>query len=193
MYKFAKINLHSKLPDLLEWRLLIAPEDLDTHLDTHKAVYESLLHGVLSDPHNPAELKQCPKCNPELSFMEFINNPIVLCGHWLAATTQAIQIEGKTIAVNRNGGWSIPRDEQIIDEIQTDTCVFPGDDRPLPMGRAKKITISRWPDAKHWYMASNFCSVFIPNKYNTVGEALAMAGEYVDDEAIEVKDRRYQS
>ena len=43
----------------------------------------------------------------------------------------------------------------------------------------ERITISRWPEAKHYYLCSNRNRMFVPDKYNEYADALKAARRYV--------------
>jgi len=46
------------------------------------------------------------------------------------------------------------------------------------------ITISRWPEGKHYYLCSNKQRIFVPDKYRTFEAAYEVALCYVPDERI---------
>lgn len=49
------------------------------------------------------------------------------------------------------------------------------------------VTISRWPKAKHFYLASNKGRIFVPDKYNTYKVAYMAVLRYVPADRIKSK------
>jgi len=99
-------------------------------------------------------------------------NPIKLAAGWLQ-TADKFLIEGETILVNVNGGMLSAKEVKILETVESDDIDW--DVRY----EDEKITISRWPEGRHYYLCSNKNRVFIPDKYNDYADALKAARRYV--------------
>jgi hypothetical protein len=108
-------------------------------------------------------------------------NPIKLAALWLQ-TIERYLLNGETILVNSNGGIMPLAGTKILETVESDNIHW--DDR----FDDERITISRWPQAKHYYLASNKNRVFVPSKYNTYEEAEREALRYVPVDRIRVKE-----
>ena len=60
--------------------------------------------------------------------------------------------------VNMNGGMMPMAGATILDTVESEELIWP--DRQ----DGERITLSRWPKGKHWYLASSTGRVFIPEK-----------------------------
>ena len=90
------------------------------------------------------------------------------------------------ILVNSNGGWMNYEEKYVLETVTLDKCKFPSDQTDI----AEYITIKRWPNGKHWYFVSSAKRFFIPEKTNTLSDALRIAEQYVDKKYIKVDEKK---
>lgn len=159
MYKFVYCQPHAKCPDLKGWYLILEPDDVDTLMELHKGVAGLYFRKFGLDPHYN---------KPELATFY---NPIRLAATWFT-TVEKFLFTGTTLAVNSSGGW-LPLDSvKVLKGEVSKKFIWP--DRWL----WETITISRWPEGRHYYLSSNRDRIFIPNKYSTYEDALQVAQMY---------------
>jgi len=160
MYKFVRCQPHAKCPDLHGWYLVLKPDDLDTLMKIHKGVVGLLYHKYKLDPHIPKS-----------EFLLTIYNPIRLAAGWLACVEKHLTA-GITLAVNSKGGWFPLSRMEVLVEEKSERLIWP--DRY----RNEVITISRWPEGRHYYLSSNRDRVFISGKHSTYKGAFQVARMY---------------
>lgn len=153
-YTFHLCQTHPKCPDLKAWYLQIGPTDpVDLLMKVHRGVIGLYYNKFGQDPHIQANELQ-----------RDLYNPIKLAAGWLA-TADKFLIQGKTILVNFNGGIVTTDTVTILDTVQSDNLDWDirYDD--------ERVTISRWPEGKHYYLCSNKNRLFVPDKYNEYQDA----------------------
>ena len=167
MYRFARCQPHPKIPDLQGWYLILEPDDLDALMKLHKGIANLYYAKFGMDPHYN---------KPDLASLY---NPVRLAAMWLQSMEKFLAA-GTTLAVNFCGGM-VPLDSvKVLAEIESELMNWPDhyDD--------EVITISRWPEAKHYYLSSNKDRVFVPSKYTKSKDAHRHAEKYTDN--IRVKE-----
>jgi len=161
MYEFARCRTNPKCPDVEGWYLVLKPDDPDTLAKLHKGVARFYFSKFGTDPH--------------LVKSEFagVFNPVKLAAQWLA--TVATQLfNGKTLVVNSKGGW------QLYDSVEVLVTKTSSAMRWPDLYKGEVITISRWPEGRHYYLSSNRDRIFYPTKYTQYADALAEATAYTD-------------
>jgi hypothetical protein len=103
-------------------------------------------------------------------------NPIHMAAKWLEAVGAA-QMRGETLVVNKVGGWSQFREDQVCSEKQSEQLTWPD------YYEDEVITISMYelPEARHYYLTSNKERIFSPPKHNTYEAAERVAHIYTDN------------
>jgi hypothetical protein len=71
--------------------------------------------------------------------------------------------------VNINGGMFPARESTILETVESDKIDW------AIRYEDERITISRWPEARHYYLCSNRNRMFVPDKYNDYADALKAA------------------
>jgi len=163
MYHFARCQPDAGCPDLQGWYLILEPDDLDALMALHKGVASLYYCKYGMDPHLKPDSDE-----------GFLKNPIRLAALWLG-TVEKFLSAGTTLAVNSSGGM-IPLDSvKVLATVEQEKMVWPDlyDD--------EKITISRWPEGKHYYLSSNKNRVFVPPSYNSYTDAYAAARKYTEN------------
>ena len=166
-YTFHNCQLHPKCPDLTAWMLAIQPTDpIDLLMTVHRGVIALYYNKFGQDPHIQANETQ-----------RELYSPVKLATGWLQ-TAHKFLINGETILVNINGGMLTTKDVTILDTVTSDNIDWDirYDD--------EKITISRWPEGRHYYLCSSKNRIFVPDKYNNYADALKAAKRYVPEDRI---------
>ena len=91
-------------------------------------------------------------------------------------------LRGETLLLNMSGGMMPMAGATILDTVESEELIWPDrhDD--------ERITLSRWPQGRHWYLSSTTNRVFIPLKYVSYEEALKVARRYVPAARIRTKE-----
>lgn len=146
-YRFVRCQTHPKCPDVIGWYLVLEPGDIDTLMKLHKGVCYFYFHKFGMDPHLKPDTKE-----------GYLKNPVRLAASWLQSIEKFL-LEGITLAINSNGGIAPLDSVTILSEHQRETISWPDyyDD--------EVITISRWPEGRHYYLSSNKDRIFVPPKY----------------------------
>jgi len=161
-YTFCLCQLHPKCPDLTGWMLAIRPADpVETLMKVHRGVICLYYNKFGLDPHIQAKEE-----------LRSLYNPIRLAAGWLQ-TADKFLIEGETILVNVNGGMMSAKEVTILETVESDDIDW--DVRY----EDEKITISRWPEGRHYYLCSDRSRMFVPDKYSSYDDALKAARRYV--------------
>jgi len=102
----------------------------------------------------------------------YLYNPIRLAALWVQGVHKFL-LNGETVLVNCNGGIMPLADTTILETVESDDLDWDVryDD--------EVVTISRWPESKHYYLCSSKFRIFIPDKYTTYPAARAAALRYV--------------
>ena len=169
-YRFHRCQPHAKCPDLTGWYLELRPDDAETVMKLHRGVTGLYFFKFGQDPHIQRDENQ-----------RALYNPIKLAANWLMLVERYL-MAGETLLVNSNGGIMPMRGIIILETVESDDLHW--DDR----FDDERITISRWPQAKHYYLASNKNRVFVPEKYNSYAEARREALRYVPTDRIRTKE-----
>jgi hypothetical protein len=174
-HRFHRCQPHAKCPNLTGWYLELAPDDVDTLMKVHKGVTCLYFFKFGKDPHfTPADVNKTNEIG-------VFYNPIKLAAQWLLSIERFL-LNGKTVLVNSNGGIMPMDGVKILETVESDNLHW--DDR----FDDEIITISRWPLAKHYYLASSKGRVFIPEKHNSYNEAQQEALRYVPADRIKTKE-----
>ena len=160
MYKFIRCQPHAKCPDLHGWYLILRPDDLDTLIRIHRGVCGLLYHKFGLDPRTP-----------ESEFLGMVCNPINLAAGWLVAVEKHLAA-GIALAINSSGGWFPLSRMKILVEEESTRLIWPD------KYKNEVVTISRWPEGRHYYLSSNKNRVFTSGKHNTYKDALQVARMY---------------
>ncbi len=176
-YRFVKIKVHPRIPDLFGWYLVITKDDINLFFDTHRHTAQSMFMKFHRDPH----LYDQKTWKPVGDMADFYN-PVRLSAGWLETAEKAMGQYG-VIYVNPAGGM-IYGTVEIVDEIENERLVF-----PTPPDPDLLITISRWGDGRHFYLSSKQRPVLSEqNKFNTIKEAHDEACRHALPANITVKD-----
>ncbi|KKL95459.1 hypothetical protein LCGC14_1854360 [marine sediment metagenome] len=152
------------------WLLRI--EDFDTAHEIHQSVCAKLYQTVGADPHN---FRNGKPVGPHSAFM----NPVHLGAKWLQTADKFI-IAKSHILVNKVGGIVPPGRFTILDTFESETLQWPDTDE------TEKITLSKWPRGRHWYLKSSTGRIFSPVKMGSLKEAKEVAGRFVSKDRIKV-------
>jgi hypothetical protein len=191
-YNFVKAMCHPKLPNLTGWYLKVHREEFKLLLKLHKSLTTRLFISTQRDPHNyDSETKQYK------DMYETILHPIALGAKWLIGVERHL-LSNDYILFNSRCGWMAFDEKMALEEQIKDKCVFPKDtdnknDAMNDMYRIERITIKRWPDAKHWYLISNQNRVFVPEKHVHLEDAMKTARQYVTEDKIKVDETKEMS
>lgn len=148
-YQFARCQPHKKCPDLLGWYLILKPSDLDALMKLHKGVAYLYFAKFGMDPHIKPDSEEGVR-----------KNPIRLAALWLQ-TIENFLLHGETVFVNHSGGM-MPYDKTLVRTTVTKKkMIWPSDE----FNPEEVITISRWPQAHHYYLSSSTDRVFVPPRY----------------------------
>jgi hypothetical protein len=170
-YRFHLCQPHAKCPDLTGWYLEIRPDDAETVMKVHKGVAYLYFFKFGMDPHIQKD-----------EVLRFHYGPVKLAARWLQ-TVEHYLLRGEAILVNSNGGIMPLEDAIILETVESDNISW--NDR----FDDEVITLSRWPQAKHWYLSSSkHQRVFVPGKYDTYDEAYWEALRYVPADRLKIKE-----
>jgi len=177
-YTFVKTQL-KHCPSVTGWYLKLGKDNMALLAEMHLLVTQMQLLKYKKDPHIPDGLRR--------GELLPIYNPIIYGNTWVE-TIQKHKENWDYLLVNHAGGW-MPLDKQvkIIQEITSDEMEFPVD----RVENDVYVTITRWPNAKHYYLQSNKNHVF--PKCNTLNGAMREAKRFALDEHIKVKEHTDQS
>ncbi len=169
-HRFHLLQPHVKCPDLTGWYLELRPDDSETIMAVHKGVAALYFFKFGQDPHIQKDETQ-----------RLLYNPIRLAANWLVSVERFL-MQGEAVLVNAFGGMMPLAGAIILDTVESSVLHWPGrnDD--------EKITVSRWPAGRHWYLSSNKGRVFCPAKYDSLAEARHEALRYVPAERIKTKE-----
>ena len=161
MYRFHLCQTHPKCPDLRGWYLELKPGDFVTLMDVHVGVCHLYWSKFGLNPH----------IDPSGPY-----NPLVLAAKWMQSVERFL-LSGETVLINSLGGM-LPGKAKVLDTVELDKLEWPDlfDD--------EVITISRWPEGKHYYMSSNRDRIFCPSSHNTYEVARSVALRYVTADRI---------
>ena len=160
-YTFCRCQLHPKCPDLTGWCLRITPNDpIETLMSVHRGVVSLYFHKFGEDPHIQADAAR-----------RDLYNPLKLATSWLQ-TAERFLLRGEAIFVNVNGGMMPAKDVTILETVESDKIDWD------VQYEDEVITISRWPEGRHYYLCSNKQRIFIPDRYNEYADAIKAAKRY---------------
>ncbi len=157
MYRFM---LCETAPELSGWYLVVESDDHSLLEQVHKGVASMYYHKYGLDPHYV-----------KAGRTHQLYNPLRLAAQWLATVVSQLAT-GHTVIVNSRGGW-LPLDNmKVLDEITSSDMVWPdnADD--------EVITISKWPEGRHYYLTSRKGRIISPSKHTTYPAALEAAKKY---------------
>ncbi len=158
MYRFIRCQPHPRCPDLQGWYLVLKPDDWESLMDLHKGM--AGLYYAKFGPDTPLV---------KSAYM----GPLGLAALWLQSVEKLLGA-GTTIAVNSCGGILLLKGLTILAELESKKMVWP-DTYP-----GEIITISKWPEGRHYYLSSNQDRVFVPSKYVQYKDAKEAASRYTD-------------
>jgi hypothetical protein len=162
MHRFLRCQTHPKCPNVIGWYLVLEPSDVETLAKLHKGVAGLYYYKFGLDPHI-TESEMAP-----------YYNPVKLAAQWYASVE--IQLQKGALLVNSCGGC-LPMDDsvKILSEHESEVMEWPDyyDD--------EVITISRWPEGKHYYLSSNKNRVFVPSKWHSYKLAHRVASKYTNN------------
>ncbi|MHC4298027.1 MAG: hypothetical protein ACYS7Y_12050 [Planctomycetota bacterium] len=130
-------------------------------MDVHKGVSCLYFHKFGMNPHIME------------SEMAGYYNPVRLAALWLE-TVNKLLFDGP-IVINSSGGCLMLDEVKVIAEQQSDKLVWP------EYNKDEIITISRWPEGRHFYLSSNMNRVFVPPKYTRYRTAMAVARTHTNN------------
>ncbi|MFA5344759.1 MAG: hypothetical protein WC315_00575 [Candidatus Omnitrophota bacterium] len=106
-----------------------------------------------------------------------IYNPVQLANQWTAMLTKLLKQDGKVL-VNSCGGFLPLTNIRILSWIDATKLRWPD------IYADEIITISRWPEGRHYYLSSNHNRIFVPAKFSTYAGARELATVYVNASQI---------
>ena len=162
MYKFIRCNTDVRLPGVEGWYLEVLAGDLATIMDLHLGIIASYYARFVQDPH----------LDPQGPY-----NPRNLAAKWLESLHKFLNADGRVL-VNSCGGMLPPDGIAFRGVIDSDKMIWPD------TYKDERITISKWPGGKHYYLSSTHSRIFVPDKYSTYKAAREMALEYVAEDRI---------
>jgi hypothetical protein len=165
-YHFHRCQTHSKLPDLQGWYLELRPDDPETVMKVHRGVAAIYYAKFGQDPHIQADETR-----------KTLYNPVKLAASWLLSVERYL-MAGEIVLVNVNGGLMPLHGTVILETVASDDIDWDVrfDD--------EIVTISRWPEGKHYYLCSNKSRIFVPDKHSTYEAARKAASRYAPAERI---------
>ena len=161
MYSFVRGQTRPAGPaDLQGWYLVLKPDDVDTFMELHLGVAGFYYSKFGMDPH--------------ITEFEIGYNPIVLVTKWLSSI-EHYRLNDTTLAINSSGGM-VPLDSvKVLAETRSKKMIWP------TLYEDEIITISRWPECRHYYLSSNKSRIFVPPKYIDYKAAVLAAEKYTDN------------
>jgi len=161
MYTFVYGQPHAKVKNRREWYLILEPGDVDTLMKLHKGVTLAYFYKFGFDP---------PVFKSEL--LASLYHPMRLAASWLESVEKFLAT-GVTLAVNFAGGM-LPLDSvEVFTEEKSKRLLW-----PRYKYRNEVITISHWPEGRHYHLSSDKGRVFTTSKYNTYALAHQVARMY---------------
>lgn len=199
-YKFVYVSLN-KVPSIKGWYLIIEPDEniiknicirtgsvleevSDKWIQSYSQRYFGDKHTNMDDALNRVEYdeKRYGKVSDGALtslFFSTISHPLVLDGMKRNNILKHLS-NGRTILINRNGGYSFLEGYTVLCEEIRDEMIFPKDDAII-----EKIFISRYPGCKHYYLSSSVGGrIFNNNAFFTKSSAREEALNYVDEKNI---------
>ena len=135
-YRFHRCQPHFKCPNLTGWYLELRPDDPETLMKVHRGVVNLYFFRFGQDPHIQAD-ENC----------RALYNPIKLAAGWLQSMEHYL-LRNETVVVNVNGDIMPMDGVKILETVESDDLHWSNrfDD--------ERITLSKWPETKHWYLAA---------------------------------------
>lgn len=158
MHKFVRCQTHSKCPSVQGWYLVLKPGDMDTLMKLHKGLCWVYYGKYGLDPHYSDDA---------------LYNPTRLAALWLGAVEKYL-FNKVTLAINYSGGMFPLDSAKVLEEREFQRLTFPKACEP------ERITISKWPEGRHYYLVSNLNRIFTPYRYNTYQAAERAAKGYTN-------------
>lgn len=161
MYSFVRCQTHLACPNLQGWYLVLKRYDFAALMELHLGVTNLYYHKFGTNPH-------------ATEFEIATYNPIVLATKWLSSIEHYL-LNDTTLVVNSAGGM-VPLDSvKVLATIESEKMVWP------TIYKDEIITISRWPEGRHYYLSSNKNRIFVPPKYVQYEAARHTAKKYTDN------------
>ena len=172
-YTFVKYQLHSKLPKLTEWRLLVTPDrgDVGMLLPQLQGIFSKAIFQKFYDPH----INKAP-------WLQSVVGIVPLTTKWITTVMAALN-SGRALLFNSKGGYCDYAEKREVERLQSSELVWPTEG-------AEVITLSRWPENPHWYPSSSSGRDFEGRKFNTVAEAKRVIKRMLPTAEIKVKAER---
>lgn len=196
MYTFALVSLN-KCPNVKGWMLVITSEENlvagigiakpDSVLEqANNKSLQSYAERYFADPHMNLEaaLKRTDSDGKDTNiFFSMVCHPLVMGGQKREQMAKFLS-QGRTIYINRNGGYSFADCYTVLETRILDTMMFPAEDSLV-----ERIIVSRYPGCKHYYLSSNLIGrIFADNAFWKKDTAIEAALEYVDKDHLTVKE-----
>ncbi len=169
-YTFHLCQPDSRLPKVTGWYLELQPDDTETLFLLHKGVAGLYFSKFGKDPH----ITKDADCS-------ILYNPVKLAASWLLSI-ESYLLAGRAVLVNSQGGFMPMHNVKILDTVQSDDISW--DERY----DNEIITVSRWPEGRHYYLCSSRNRMFVPDHYNTFQAAEEEALRYVPKEHIRTRN-----
>lgn len=166
MYHFVRCQPDTKCPDLQGWYLILEPDTVETLEKLHRGVAHFYYAKYGMNPHIDVLGK------------DWFKHPIRLAALWLQ-TIEKFLAAGTTLAVNSSGGMLPLDDVKVLATTESERMAWPD------LHEDEIVTISLWPEGKHFYLSSNKNRVFVPPQYVRYEDALHAAK--IHTENIETK------
>jgi len=140
-------------------------------MELHKGIANLYFFKFGMDPHLKPDSEE-----------GMLKNPVRLAASWLQSMEKFL-IAGTTVLVNSSGGM-MPYDEsKVRTAIERWEMIWPSDETwpSDEFNEREIITISRWPQGRHYYLSSNKGRVFVPSKYRNYEHAKRVAEQYTSN------------
>lgn len=187
-YIFRRVTESRFETESYDWKLVISPEE--NLNENNELIHGSVLDSIhnkwfgaysykyFSDPHK-INSRKVPR-----NIESLILHPINISYEFIKNILFYLR-EGKTIYINRNGGYCSDDGFKILEEIEKDELIFPNIyDKHI----SEKIIISRFVGCKHYYLRSTERMVLEQLKYDSLRQAKEAALKYTTEANIIIKD-----
>lgn len=175
-YVFAKIKVHPKL-DLTAWYLVLRRGMMDKVMDLHRSAAIAMFLKFHHNPHLYNQ-KTWEPLNAESEFY----NPVKLSAGWLQTAMNGLKQFG-VIYIGTAHGVLFGENIEVLEERASEKFEWPTDSK-----EGVTITVSSWPDGKHYYLTASNNQVFSKPKFDTLSQAMCEARKYAFENNIRVKE-----
>jgi hypothetical protein len=172
MFEFVNCRADPRF-DATCWYLIVRGDDQKTFEAVHKGVCHMLYHRFDADPHIQRDKEREPG-------MYSIFNVAHMGGMWCQGIEKMFSAYGLALVGTRGGFRPGPCEEsEVLARIKRRELIWPDADA--------EITVSKWPEGRHWYLSAKGGMVFSPHRFNTQKGAVEWATKISSN--VKVKSR----